>query len=177
MVISIIQVLQGKGSPKQLGAGFAFGAMLGLIPSTSLLNLAVLICMYYFNVNVGMAVLAAILYKVIGIILSRWTDILGYFLLAGIPVLKPFWTLLYNLPIIPWTRFNNTVVMGSFVLSLVLFIPHYHVAKHIMHAYQRVVHPWVEKQLIRFKFIQWVRGTKFYDWYQKYTHIKQALGK
>ena len=43
----------------------------------------------------------------------------GYVLLRDLDVLSGFWTFLFNLPIFPLTRFNNTVVLGCFVFSLV----------------------------------------------------------
>ncbi len=47
----------------------------------------------------------------------------GFWALTGIPALKGTWETFYNLPIAPLTRFNNTVVMGSFLCSLLLTIP------------------------------------------------------
>jgi uncharacterized protein (TIGR03546 family) len=37
--------------------------------------------------------------------------------------LAPLWTALYNAPLVPFTRFNNTVVLGSLVIALALFLP------------------------------------------------------
>jgi uncharacterized protein (TIGR03546 family) len=54
---------------------------------------------------------------------------LGYLILADIPFLQPLWTTLYNIPIFPFTRFNNTVVMGSFITGLILFVPIYLLSK------------------------------------------------
>ena len=39
--------------------------------------------------------------------------------------LKPLWTCLYSLPVVPWTKFNNTVVLGNLVLGLLLYAPVY----------------------------------------------------
>ena len=108
--------------------GFALGAVLGLTPVDSLLNVVTLILIYFLNVNISVAVVAALIYKLIGMVLSRYSHLIGYYLLANVHGLYGMWTYLYNLPVVPWTRFYNTVVLGSFVLSLILFISSLYVA-------------------------------------------------
>ena len=39
------------------------------------------------------------------------------------PALTPLWTSWFNAPLVPYTNFNNTVVLGSVVGWLVLFVP------------------------------------------------------
>jgi hypothetical protein len=39
--------------------------------------------------------------------------------------LQPAWAFLFRLPLVPWTSFNNTVVLGSFTLGLTMFLPTY----------------------------------------------------
>ena len=48
--------------------------------------------------------------------------------------LMPLWRLLTRLPMMAWTSFNNTVVMGSFWLGLALMAPVY-----------RLSLPWMER--------------------------------
>jgi uncharacterized protein (TIGR03546 family) len=49
---------------------------------------------------------------------------MGYFIL-NLDFLISFWTSLYNTPVIVLTKFNNTIVMGSLALSIILFAPVY----------------------------------------------------
>ncbi|HQT92643.1 MAG TPA: DUF2062 domain-containing protein, partial [Candidatus Kryptobacter bacterium] len=49
----------------------------------------------------------------------------GYFLLVDVTAPHAFWTYLYNAPIAPLSRFNNTVVPGSFVSGVILSVPIY----------------------------------------------------
>jgi len=37
--------------------------------------------------------------------------------------LQPLWTALYNLPVVPLTNFNNTIVLGSLVFAAILWLP------------------------------------------------------
>jgi len=49
-------------------------------------------------------------------------DVLGYLVLSA-PALAAAFTALQNAPVVPWTRFNDTVVMGGFVAAVVLWVP------------------------------------------------------
>lgn len=51
--------------------------------------------------------------------LDAGIDSLGLKVLRA-PLLNGFWTQLYNAPVIPWTRFYNSMVMGATVLAFAL---------------------------------------------------------
>ncbi len=120
-----IKVLRSAASPKQIAWGFALGAIPGLTPLNSLHNAVVLILLIILNVNITSAILAFLIYSLIAWIFDPLFHTIGYFLLVDIAALKSMLTALYNAPIAPLTRFNNTVVMGSFVSSLILLMPNF----------------------------------------------------
>ena len=64
----------------------------------------------------------------VGVLLDPLSHRIGLGLLH-LTWLRPVWTWLYNLPLAPWTSFNNTVVLGSLVLGLALLYPLYRVAE------------------------------------------------
>jgi uncharacterized protein (TIGR03546 family) len=71
------------------------------------------------------------------------------------------------MPIVPFTRFNNTVVMGSGVVALAL-TPIVFVLARILIAKYR------EKIVARFqqtKFWHGFKATSFYQWYLKYDEL------
>ncbi len=171
LLISFIQALNSNDSPRQLGLGFALGAILGLTPVASPHNLAIMILIYIFNVNLPLAFWGAALYKILALFLSGISDMIGYALLVKTPTLFVFWTTLYNLPIIPWTKFYNTVVLGGFLLSLILFIPNYFLAKGLVHWYRKNLHPKLQKMRI----YTWLKSTLFFNWYEKYNRVRSAL--
>ncbi len=81
----------------------------------------------------------------------------------NVDALQSFWTSLYNAPIAPLTRFNNTVVMGSFVCALLLFLPVYIGMKRFVVAYRTTVGARVEK----WKMYQVMKRSSLVQWYQK----------
>jgi uncharacterized protein (TIGR03546 family) len=111
-------------TPRQLAFGFAMGMVLGLVPKDNLLAVAISMAILSVRVNIGSAMIAALLFSLVGAIADPLTHRIGEALLT-LEMLLPFWQGLYVLPLMPWTSFNNTVVLGSCFTGVVLFYPTY----------------------------------------------------
>jgi len=120
---SLIAVLHSSDSPLQVAFGLALGALIGLNPLSTLQTMLLFIILMGTKSNLKAAVLAMPLFAALGFLLDPLSHRLGYVLLVQTPALTPLWTAGYNAPLIPFTRFNNTIVLGSFILGLILFIP------------------------------------------------------
>ncbi len=120
---SLVKALHSEGTPGQVAAGMALGAILGLTPLLSLHNLLIAALILMLNVSVPGAALGWAFAIPLGFALDPMFDALGRQLLLGTPALVPLWTALANLPIVPLSNFNNTVLLGSLVSALVLFAP------------------------------------------------------
>ncbi len=125
LVSKVVKVLRSADSPAQVGWGFALGSIPGLTPLWALHNLFVLLLICILNVNITAALLGWGLFSLFAWLFDPFFDVLGYQVLTNIPFLQPFWTWLYNVPIAPLTRFNNTVVMGSLVVAVLALVPNY----------------------------------------------------
>jgi uncharacterized protein (TIGR03546 family) len=82
--------------------------------------------------------------------------------------LEGLFTTLYNMPVVPFTRFNNSIVMGSGVITILLSPIVFIISKRLILQYR-------EKVVARFKDTKvWkaVQATKFYQWYYKYEQYK-----
>jgi uncharacterized protein (TIGR03546 family) len=123
LVQSLFKALHSEGTPGQVAAGIALGSILGLTPLVNLHNLAVVALILLFNVSVPGALLGWALFLPLGFALDSLFDAVGRRLLLETPALVPLWTSLADIPIIPLTNFNNTVVLGSLVFSLLGFVP------------------------------------------------------
>ena len=122
---SLVKALHSEGTPGQVAAGIALGAMLGLTPLLSLHNLLIVALIFLLNVSLPGAALGWAIATPVGFALDPAFDALGRWLLLDIPALTPLWTVLANMPVVPLTNFNNSVVLGSLVCALVLFTPIY----------------------------------------------------
>src|SRR4029453_10490398 len=103
-------------SPRQLALGCAFGLLLGLLPKGNLLAAFVALLFFTLRVNLSAGMLSALFISFIAGYFDPINHRLGLLLLNAAP-LQPLWKRFYNTPFVPWTRFNNTVVLGSFALG------------------------------------------------------------
>jgi uncharacterized protein (TIGR03546 family) len=130
----IIVIFQTDISPNQVAWGFALGAILGLVPNM-FMKLVLFIVIMMFRVNVSAAFLAWAVYEILSFALDPLFDVIGYQILS-IGSLNAFYTWLYNLPVVPFTKFNNTVVMGSLITGIILIIPNMIIAKKLLVYYR-----------------------------------------
>lgn len=157
---NILQTLHGGTEPRHLAAGFALGAALGLVPKGNLFAASFFLLLFLFNVDKGMAFLSAALFTGVGYGLDSLADRIGLVLLKA-EVLRGLWTALYGLPIVPLTRFNNTVVLGNVVLGILLYLPLYHAFLKALAAYDRHLRARVDA-------LPLMKALKGWDLYQKY---------
>ena len=105
----------------QLILTFLYGSWLGFSPSLAGLHLVLLLlslCILRLPLVLLLIVTASC--WAIGLVgLDAGIDALGLKVLRE-PSLSGLWTQMYNAPLIPWTRFNNSMVMGATVLAFVL---------------------------------------------------------
>ncbi len=158
-----IAILREGQTPRQVAAGFALGSMVGISPVTTLQGLLIWLVILLFDVNLGAAVLAFTLCSLGAYLLDPAFHWLGYQILTGTDGLRPLWMALYNAPVAPLTRFNNTVVMGSFVCALLLTLPIYFAFKRLVIVYRKTLGARLEKT----KVYQVIRHSSLVQWYLK----------
>jgi uncharacterized protein (TIGR03546 family) len=125
LLSKLVSILRSADSASGIAWGFALGAVLGLTPFLGLHTAVVVLLICVLRVNAAAALLAWLLFGAVAWALDPVFHALGFFALTGIPAAEPLWTDLYNAPLAPLTRFNNTVMMGSLIVSLLLLIPNF----------------------------------------------------
>ncbi len=148
LVSNFIKILREGQTPAQVAGGFALGSILGFSPMFTLQGIFVWLVILVLDVNLSAATLALMVFSLVAYIFDPLFHTLGYFLLVDIDGLKGLWTALYNAPVAPLTRFNNTIVMGSFVCALIFFTPIYFGMKKFVVAYRANVGKRIEKMKI-----------------------------
>jgi uncharacterized protein (TIGR03546 family) len=128
LIQSIIKTLHSEGTPGQVAAGMALGAALGLTPLMNVHNLMVFALIVLLNVSFGGGMLGWALFVPLGFLLDPLFHAIGAGLLEA-PSLRGLWTAMYNTPLVPYTGFNNTVVLGSVVGWLGLAVPIFFAAR------------------------------------------------
>lgn len=165
-IFSFLKLLNSDTGTNQIAAGLACGFILGMAPTFSLQTILVIFLMFFFRVQVGAATLAAFFFKFIAYILDPAFHSVGTIILEA-DSLKSIFTTMYNMPIIPLTRFNNSIVMGAGVFSILAFPFVFFFGKVLVLKYR-------EKVVNKFqntKFWKAFKATTIYQWYYKYDQL------
>jgi len=167
LLSKFIKVLHSAASPNQIAWGFALGTVLGFTPFMTLQSIGVFVLLIILNVNIASAMFALALFSLVAWLMDPLFHAIGFFVLTDIPTLHATWTSLYNAPIAPFTRFNNTIVMGSLLFSLVLLLPNYLWFKWFVGRYRDT---WNEK-IKQWKITKILSGNKVIQFYFKLRNL------
>ncbi|MBM4159694.1 MAG: TIGR03546 family protein [Ignavibacteria bacterium] len=163
IIKNFIKILRAGQTPAQIAGGFALGAMAGISPVFTLQSLILWLVILVLNVNLSAAILSFTLFTLIAYIFDPLLHTLGFYLLVDASSLHGLWTSLYNAPVAPLTRFNNTVVLGSFVAGFIMFIPLYIGMKRFVVAYRTHIGARIE----RWRVYQIISKSALVRWYGK----------
>lgn len=163
LLAKIFKILRSEESPNQIAAGFVMGMIIGLTPLLALHNFILIILIIILKVNMASAIFAFAIFSGLAYLFDPLFHSLGYYLLVDIGALQNLWTLLYSSPLISLSRYNNTVVIGSFVVAILLVLPVFPSIKYFVLYYRKYIDPKLQK----LKIVQAVKGSKFYSIYDK----------
>jgi uncharacterized protein (TIGR03546 family) len=122
LIGKLIIALNGNVKRSQIAAGLAWGILLGLIPAGNFFWIVLFICSFFFKHHHWSKIFSMAVVKIISPLIVLWVDSLGWEVLH-IEALQPLFTTLYNMPFVPFTKFNNTLVMGGIIGGVVLWLP------------------------------------------------------
>lgn len=169
-LFNLIKLLNSEKGEVSIAAGFALGMVLGFVPANALIIGAIFFFFCILRINGAAMFLAWPLFKLLAFPLDPLFDRLGYALLTW-PALQSLWTKAYNAPLLPWTRFNNSVVAGSLAAGLILFLPALFFFRWLIRRYRESV--W--RRLSESKPMKVLKATTLYQWYEKYQNLKGVV--
>ena len=165
LVRSLFNTLHSDGSPGQIAAGVALGAALGLTPIANAHNLLVFLLLAVLNVSFAAGLLAWAVFVPVGFLMDPIFDRIGHRLLVDTQALRPLWTAWDNIPGLALTNFNNTIVLGSVVAWLLLFVPIYFLARFGVLRYRATVGARVRQSRL-YKALQASQLYNVYTWFR-----------
>ena len=165
-LFGFLKLLNSETGQNQIAAGIAAGFVLGMTPMMSLQTLLVFIVIFFFRVQAGAAFLAAFFFKFAAWLLDPAFHSVGSTVLE-MEALQGLFTTMYNIPLLPLTRFNNTVVMGSGIVALLLSPVIFFVSRMMIIKYRVTVVARI-KETKTWKAIQ---ATSLYKWYYTYDNL------
>ncbi|GAB1482097.1 hypothetical protein MASR2M78_09120 [Treponema sp.] len=146
-IVKAFVALNSNVKKEQIAAGFAWGLLLALIPTGNLIWFTLFVFAFFTKINYGMQLLVMVLFKLILPLAAKPLDKLGWYILNQ-DSLYPYFSYLYNIPIAPLTRFNNTLVAGGLVLGLILWIPLFFIVRALVSVYRSKLAPKIAETAI-----------------------------
>ena len=160
-IAKILKVLNSETASGQISLALCFALIAGLTPLYSLHNLVVLLLVLFLRVNLSTFIVGWIFFSGLAYILDPIFHRLGLVLLTA-PSLEALWTSLYNMLIFRLSKFNNSIVMGSVLFSLIFFLPVYFLSNILINKYRDHILAWVRKT----RLVQLLKGSKLYQAYE-----------
>lgn len=143
-IINVFKALNSNAKPWQLSLGVSFGAIIGLTPTASLHNLALLFLAFIINMNIGIMILSFVLFSGIAYIMDPVFHDIGYTILKS-DSLVGIWENVFSCPIALMANLNNSIVMGSLVVSVALAVPLFFIFNKFIEKYREKLQIYMEK--------------------------------
>jgi len=145
VVARISRGMLRNSAPNEIALAAALGAVLGLLPKANFFSLVFLLLLFRLKSNVAAGLFSAIVFTAVGLACEPFLHRTGFLVLTWTP-LVPVWTFLYNLPLLPWTGFNQTLVMGGLCAGAYLVWPVMVLTTWLVDHYRVPVWNWLERQ-------------------------------
>lgn len=112
------------GSPSCIAGGMSIGAILGLIPWDNLVSAGLILTVFTLPVNQVASVMALLVTVGLHSSLAPYPHAFGAWILSS-PTTLDCLRWFSQIPLVPWLRLNNTMVMGGLSLGLITVVPNW----------------------------------------------------
>ncbi|MBL1276683.1 MAG: TIGR03546 family protein [Ectothiorhodospiraceae bacterium] len=163
---TFLKILNSETRPTQISLALAFSLIVGFTPLFSLHNLLVILLVLVIRVNLAAFFFGFSLFSGIGYLLDPLFHEFGQLVLNN-ESMNPLWVSLYNSTVWRLERFNNTIVMGSLLISLVLFIPFVLITNYLLTKYRTSLLQWIN----RIRIVQTIKDSKLITVYRSLTGV------
>lgn len=161
IIAKILKALNSEAAPGQISLAVVLAMVVGFTPLLSLHNLIILFILLTLRINLSAFILSLAFFSGLAFALDPLFHAAGLKVLT-LESLEGAWTVMYNSNLMRIERFNNTIVMGSLLISLALAIPLYLLLNLAIRRYRQDVLEWVKKSRIA----RAITASRFYRVYQ-----------
>ncbi len=166
-IFNLIRILNSETGAGQIAFGICLGFILGLSPWVSLQAIIIFLMILIFRVQAAAALTSAFFFSFIAYLFDPMIHKLGKYVLKH-DSLELLWSKMYNAPLVPYTQFNNSIVMGGAVIGIILAPIIYILSYSIIKKYQDlIVSRFKETRIWKF-----IKGSVLYNWYSTYEKFK-----
>lgn len=169
-VAKVLVVLNSETEPSQISLAVCLSMVAGLTPLLSLHNILVFFLLLVIRVNISSFILGLAFFSAIAYALDPLFHLIGFKALV-FEGLRGLWTPLYNVTLFKLSNFYNSIVMGSLLFSLALFVPLLLALNYGIRKYREHILSWLRKTPLA----QAVKASKFYEYYMSFSKLRYRL--
>jgi len=169
-VFKLLKLLNSDAKPWQISLAFVLGMMMGMAPLYSLSNLFLLFFVCVIRLNIGAFLLSLSIFSGIAWMFDQSLLAVGEWALLQNDW-QVLWTSLYQSDLWRLSHFNNTLMMGAWIVSVALALPLYILTTVLVVQYRERFMAWIE----RTKLMRWIKMSKWYQRGAKAMDIAEEL--
>lgn len=158
-LVKFFAALNKNSHPGEIAHAVCCGMILGFLPKDNALWYILAVCFIFMRIQKSAFIIFTFLFSLAATFLDPVFDTIGYEILK-LDSLQPFFVFLIRVPLVGYTRFYNSIVIGSLLCGLVLYIPVYWIFRGLI-------------QLWRSKLVPVVRKTKLVKFFSKIPLISK----
>jgi uncharacterized protein (TIGR03546 family) len=143
-VAKLMVALNGNVKKSEIAAGIAWALLLGLLPAGNCFWVACFLASFFFRIHHGLKIAFMVLFGLLASAFAPQVDMLGWEVLH-FDKLQPLFITMYNMPFVPFTKFNNTLVAGGLAAGLALWIPAFGLFLPAIALYRNTLAPKIKK--------------------------------
>ena len=162
VIAKLLKVLNSDDNPAQIALAVVFALIMGLTPLMSPHNILVLLLVLFVRVNLSFFLLSFALFSGLAYALDPLSNQLGAAILHS-EGLQTLWTSLYQSSFWRFMAYNNTLVMGSICLSLIMALPIYWAVIWAISRYRDKM----RAKIAQTRLMLFVKGTRLFSLYEK----------
>ena len=137
-IIRFFKALNSNVHPGEIAHAVCLGMILGFMPKTNALWYILFFLFCFLRINKACYLLFTFLFSMITPLIDPIFHKVGFTILSHEPLI-PIYIKMLEIPYLPLTKFNNTIVIGSLFCGILLYIPIYILSRLIVHLWRRVI--------------------------------------
>lgn len=141
-IANFFRALNANSKPSEIAHALCLGLMLGLMPKTNALWYLIFIFFTFVRINKAFYFISMLVISQFAWLLDDIFNTVGLSILYY-PQFEKTFALLIDIPFVGFTRFNNSIVMGSLACSLLAYVPCYAITILLVKLWRTVAAPFI----------------------------------
>ncbi len=163
MFVNLLSILNSNTKPGEIALGAVLGMFAAFMMPAPVAFWGIFLIALLLNCNYSFFLLSILIFKGLAFGIDHIGDKIGYAVLTA-PFFEQLGSKLMAMPVVPFSKFNYTVIMGDFIIAIVLTPFVWIAMAGFVPFYRKNMQAAVDK----FKIVKMVKMTNFYKIYENF---------